>query len=122
MLGWLLLAGQALAQGTDPAIQKGLAWLQGQIGSNGQLASEAISPALPIQVRSETATTLKALSATVPAALYAAIDGITPDTTEYLARKALAKQLAGSPNAPALNALVQMQNADGGFGATAGLQ
>ncbi|MDR0276006.1 MAG: carboxypeptidase regulatory-like domain-containing protein, partial [Burkholderiaceae bacterium] len=122
MLGWLLLAGQALAQGTDPAIQKGLAWLQGQIGSNGQLASEAASPALPMQVRSETATTLKALSATVPAALYAAIDGITPDTTEYLARKALAKQLAGSPNAPALNALVQMQNADGGFGAAVGLQ
>jgi len=122
VLGWLLLAGQAFAQGTDPAIQNGLTWLQGQIGGSGQLASEATSPALPMQARAETATTLKALSVTPPAALYSAIEGITPDTTEYLARKALARQLAGSSNAPLLAALVQTQNQDGGFGAAAGLQ
>jgi len=121
ILSWLLLAGQAFAQSTDPAIQNGLAWLQGQIGGSGQLVSEAASLALPMQARSETATTFKALSATPPAALYSAIDSITPDTTEYLARKALARQIAGSADATVLNALVQMQNADGGFGAAAGL-
>ena len=122
MLGWLLLAGQAFAQSTDPAIQRGIGWLQGQIDASGQLASEATSPALPMQARSETATTLKALSTPPPAALYSAIDGITPDTTEYLARKALARQSVGSADAPLLDALVQTQNQDGGFGAAAGFQ
>jgi len=121
-VGWLFLAGSAFAQGlTDPAVQRGVAWLQGQIQASGQLASEAGSPALPMQVRSEAAITLRGLAQTVPPALYTAIEGVTPDTTEYLARKAIGKQLAAGSDAAHLDALIKLQNADGGFGAAAGL-
>lgn len=121
-VSWMVLSGSAFAQGlTDPALQRGLAWLQGQIQASGHLASEGASPALPIQVRSEAAITLRALAQTVPPMLYTSIDGVTPDTTEYLARKAIAKQLASATDAAPVNALVKFQNADGGFGAAAGL-
>ena len=121
-VGWLFLAGSAFAQGlTDPAVQRGVAWLQGQIQASGQLASEAASPALPMQVRSEAAITLRALAQTVPPALYTAIEGVIPNTTEYLARKAIGKQLAAGSDAAHLDALIKLQNADGGFGAAAGL-
>ena len=121
-VSWLFLAGSAFAQGsTDPAVQRGVAWLQGQIQASGQLASEAGSPALPMQVRSEAAITLRRLAQTAPPALYTAIEGATPDTTEYLARKAIGKQLAAVSDATHLDALIKLQNADGGFGAAAGL-
>ena len=121
-VSWLFLAGSAFAQGsTDPAVQRGVAWLQGQIHASGQLASEGTSPALPMQIRSETAITLRAVAQTIPPALYTAIEGVTPDTTEYLARKAIGKQLAAGSDAAHLDALIKLQNADGGFGAAAGL-
>ena len=121
-VSWLFLAGWAFAQGlTDPAVQRGVAWLQGQIHASGQLASEGTSPALPMQIRSETAITLRAVAQTIPPALYTAIEGVTPDTTEYLARKAIGKQLAAGSDAAHLDALIKLQNADGGFGAAAGL-
>ena len=69
-VSWMVLAGSAFAQGlTDPAVQRGVAWLQGQIQASGQLASESASPALPMQVRSEAAIALRALAQTVPPAL-----------------------------------------------------
>ncbi|MDO5624508.1 MAG: carboxypeptidase regulatory-like domain-containing protein [Pseudomonadota bacterium] len=120
LLSWLL-AHQVQAQPlTDPALQRGATWLQAQVQAGGTLASEATSPALPMQARAETALTLRTLSQTVRPALFTAIDGITPDTTEYLARKALARQLAGTSDAAALDALATMQNPDGGFGAIGG--
>lgn len=121
VLGCLMWSGQVIAQGlSDPALQRGVTWLQGQIQASGPLASEISSPALPIQVRSEAATTLRTLGQTVPPALYTAIDGVTPDTTEYLARKALAKQQAAASDGAYLEALLKFQNADGGFGAISG--
>ncbi|MDR0276157.1 MAG: carboxypeptidase regulatory-like domain-containing protein [Burkholderiaceae bacterium] len=114
MLGWLLLAGQALAQGTDPAIQKGLAWLQGQIGSNGQLASEAASIATPFQARQETQVTLAVL-ANAPGALAANVAANTDTNVEYTARRIIA---AGSAaQAADITLLLAAQNADGGWGA-----
>ena len=74
-----------------------------------------------MQVRSEAAIALRALAQTVPPALYTSIDGVTPDSTEYLARKTIAKQLASASDAAPVSALVKFQNADGGFGAVAGL-
>ena len=121
-VGWLFFVSSAFAQGlADPSVQRGVAWLQGQIQVSGALVSEGTSPALPMQLRSETAITLRALVQTVPPALYTAIEGVTPDTTEYLARKAIAKQLAAGSDAAHLDALIKLQNADGGFGAAAGL-
>ena len=121
LIGALSLISGAAHAALDAPTQRGLDWLSTQIQANGQLSGERTSAALPMQVRSEAALTLRALSQTVPPALFSAIDGVQPDTTEYLARKALAKQLAGASDAAALNALEPMQNADGGFGAATGL-
>ena len=121
LIGALSLISGAAHAALDAPTQRGLDWLSTQIQANGQLSGERTSAALPIQVRSEAALALRALSQTVPPALFSAIDGVQPDTTEYLARKALAKQLAGASDAAALNALEPMQNADGGFGAATGL-
>lgn len=97
----------------------GLSWLQGQLLPTGALASESISIALPVQVRSEAIATLHAKGATVPAALQSALDGVSDDTVEILARKSLARQSQSSDKAY-LDPIAQKQNADGGFGATAG--
>ncbi|WP_156303983.1 carboxypeptidase regulatory-like domain-containing protein [Ottowia sp. oral taxon 894] len=105
----------------DAALQRGASWLQAQVQSNGHLASEPASAALPLQARSEAARTLKALSIQpLPSTLFSAIDSLSADTTEYLARRAMARQLAGTADAAVLDALIALQNTDGSFGAAAG--
>ncbi|MBO9678475.1 MAG: carboxypeptidase regulatory-like domain-containing protein [Acidovorax sp.] len=97
----------------------GLSWLQGQEQASGSLVAESSSIALPVQSRSEAATTFRMFAKPVPPALLNAIDVVNDDTVEVLARKSLAKQLQLASTAY-LDALAQRQNADGGFGATGG--
>lgn len=120
-LTWLLCFGSAVHAQIDSALQKGLSWLQMQIQPNGQLSAEATSPALPKQVRAEVATTFKTFSQPLPAALLTATEAAGGGTTEYLARNALSRQAHDSTDAAALDALILLQNTDGGFGAAAGL-
>ena len=114
---WVLSCGFAFGATLDADVQKGVDWLLGQVQSTGALLSESSSVALPMQARAESITTLHTLSQSLPATLLSAIAAITPDTTEYLAHKALAKQAAGSSDSTILNTLVDLQNSDGGFGA-----
>ncbi|WP_343293552.1 carboxypeptidase regulatory-like domain-containing protein [Vandammella animalimorsus] len=105
----------------DAALQRGATWLQAQIQPDGRLASEPACAALPLQARSETARTLKALAMQpLPPALLGAIDSPAANTTEYLARQAMARQQAGTADAALLDALIALQNTDGSFGAAAG--
>ncbi|MTW09193.1 hypothetical protein GM658_01135 [Pseudoduganella eburnea] len=86
---------------------------------DGSLQSEAASGALPLQVRSETARTLKQLAST-PAALADAIAADTEDNTEYMACQAVSQVQAGRSAASLLAALGARQNSDGGFGGAPG--
>lgn len=97
----------------------GLAWLQAQVQTDGSLSGEEAGVALPLQSRSETAATLQTWATAVPPALWAAIEAIPGDAVEILARKALAQQLHASGTV-SLDALIQQQNTDGGFGAASG--
>lgn len=97
----------------------GLSWLQAQIKADGSLASEASSSALPVQIRSETATTQHKFLVPVKPVLTNAIDSVGGDTVEILARKSIEKRIV-SPSLIYLDALVLQQNSNGGFGAAAG--
>lgn len=118
---WALSCGSAFGATLDADVQKGVDWLRGQVQSSGVLLSEPASVALPMQARAESITTLHTLAQSLPATLLSAVAAVTPDTTEYLAHKALTKQAAGSSDSTLLDALVDLQNSDGGFGAITGL-
>ena len=121
LLLWLFVVGSAAAQGADDAaLQRGAAWLQGQVQSSGQLASEAASPALPAQARFETLLTLHTLGRNVPPALFAAIEDVEEQTTEHLTYSALAAQLGAASDTAPIQTLLALQNTDGGFGAGEG--
>jgi sugar lactone lactonase YvrE len=95
-------------------VQKGLSWLETQVQANGTLANEPASPATPLQNRAEALFTLKLL-ATIPASLTDTVLANGEDSTEYLARRAIAATMTGQ-NADAVIALLEArQNADGGF-------
>lgn len=118
---WLCCAFVLLFSGSVWASDAaGVSWLQAQVQANGSLAQEGTSIAWPVQSRSETATTLKALAGSVPPQLLDAIELASDSTVEVLSRKALAKQLSSAVSTAHLDALVLHQNPDGGFGAAKG--
>ena len=118
---WLCCAFVFLFSGSVWASDAaGVSWLQAQVQANGSLAQEGTSIAWPVQSRTETATTLKALAGSVPPQLLDAIELASDSTVEVLSRKALAKQLSSAVSTAHLDALVLHQNPDGGFGAAKG--
>jgi prenyltransferase beta subunit len=98
-----------------PEVTNGLTWLQGQVTPTGALQNEAQSIATPLQARAEAALALQLLSTTLSAQLVTAVGAETEDVSEYLARKAIVLNLAGSDTRAILTALQSNQNADGGF-------
>lgn len=118
---WWLCIGLVilLVQAASAGEARGIQWLQGQIQANGQLIDEPGSSALPAQIRTETALALDVLAKPLPPNLQPAIDALDGPTVEILARKSLAQQLT-AVDPVHLPALVQQQNADGGFGAAKG--
>ena len=124
LFGFLLLAvaPAVVRAGNLPApIERGLAWLQAQVGPDGSLANEAASSALPHQLRSEAALALAAL-ASMPVALNARVAANEDQSTEFLARRALVAKAGGGSDAVALAALSGLQNGDGGFAPQAGYE
>lgn len=115
LLALLVLPAGAL----PPETERGLLWLESQIGADGILATEGASIALPQQVRSETHTTLALFERAPPTTLTTKVGTVTGGAVELLARKALALQQAGADDLSTLTALVATQNPDGGFGALA---
>ncbi|WAK03310.1 carboxypeptidase regulatory-like domain-containing protein [Methylobacter sp. YRD-M1] len=103
------------AQGAPSAeVQKGLAWLETQVQTNGSLANESASLATPLQSRTEALFSLKLLT-TIPASLADAVSADTEDNTEYLARRAVAMSMTGQNADAVIAQLAARQNADGGF-------
>lgn len=111
------LISQASAA-SSPETQ-GLAWLQSQVQADGSLAGESGAIATPLQSRVETLATLKLLG-TFPSSLAGLISAETEDNTEYLARRAIALNLAGQNTDALLATLSARQNPDGGFGGDTG--
>src|SRR5258707_8858208 len=79
----LVFAGSAAAQSStlSPALQKGVAWLDGQVQGDGSLANESTSVATPPQAREESTITLTLL-AQAPSALLAGIAASTDNNIE----------------------------------------
>lgn len=105
----------------SPEVRKGLEWLQAQVRTDGTLAGEDNSAALPHQGRAEAVVTLARL-ASVPAKLAAAVAGNADETTEWHARRAIAAGAEDSNGAAIVTALLALQNPDGGFGSRFGYQ
>lgn len=118
LLAVVLLFACQLAWSTP--VEEGKAWLTKQVNSSGAVAGQATSVALPVQVQSEVAGTLAAVGVTPPRALLQQIPQTAVITTEYLAHYKLAADLQGISGATYVAQLVDTQNEDGGFGATAG--
>ena len=115
----------AHAQTLPPEITQGASWLQAQIQSDGSLANENASIALPLQVRSEVLSAFQTLGITLPSstlsALAAGIDSaVDPGMVEPLARQAIAHQQTQTSDAAPMASLMTQRNSDGTFGATAG--
>lgn len=94
-------------------------WLAAQVLADGSLASENTSIATQLQSRSEADRTLR-LQATASPTLTSLIGTQTEDNTEYLARQAITLSIAGQDASVPINALLQHQNIDGGFGGDSG--
>jgi Carboxypeptidase regulatory-like domain/Bacterial Ig-like domain (group 1)/Bacterial Ig domain/Prenyltransferase and squalene oxidase repeat len=119
----LILSSVTVAQAqTSPEVARGLTWLQGQVQTDGTVAGESSSIARSIQVRTETALTLKQLASSMPSMLVIKIQQDSDNATEALSRKTLVS-LAGSGDSDSLvTKLLALQNLDGGFGADTGYQ
>jgi alpha-tubulin suppressor-like RCC1 family protein len=118
----MLLLGACLfrmvpAHAFSPAIQQGLAWLDAQSGTGGALVTDV---QFPRQRQSEVLTTYHQLGQSLPGALsHLALDA-KPTATDLLARKIAAMRQTGASPLTELEALLALQNRDGGFGAIAG--
>jgi sugar lactone lactonase YvrE len=112
-------ASHAWAQSADPAVAKGVTWLQSQVQSNGSLSNEANTIATPLQVRAEALNAL-ALGGAAPASLITSVSADTTVNTDYLSRRTLALQAAQHSATATLTALSQLQNADGGWALATG--
>lgn len=109
-----LIFGFSNAYALDSTLQNGLNWLQGQVRTDGSIATEANSVATPFQVRTETAYALRDL-AVAPSSLIDAIQAESENNNEYASRRLLVS--TSSVSAPdVLNDLTIRQNPDGGFG------
>ena len=104
---------------TSPQVARGLAWLSAQVQADGSLQNEAVSIATPFQNRAEAALTLRLL-ATLPPSLASSVNGDNDNNTQYLARKLIALTANGGDVSNILTLLLQLQNADGGFGGALG--
>ncbi|HXA48407.1 MAG TPA: carboxypeptidase-like regulatory domain-containing protein, partial [Burkholderiaceae bacterium] len=100
---------------TPPAVTHGVQWLSTQVQSDGSLQNEAQSIATPLQSRAEAAQTLRLL-ATLPSALANIINASAESNTQYLARQIISLNSSGVDTSRFLTAMLQQQNADGGFG------
>ena len=107
------------AQTLTPNVQRGVAWLNAQVQGDGTLATEATSTATPFQARQETQVTLTAL-ASAPGALITNVAADTNSNVEYTARRIIAAGNAARSND--ISALLDAQNADGGWGLTKNYQ
>lgn len=117
VFGCLLVALSFFSSGAyalDPSVQNGLNWLQGQIRTDGSIASEGNSIATQLQVRSEAAYALRDLES-LPASLITAIQEEPENNNEYLSRRLLVTTSAIDPSA-VFDELSGRQNLDGGFG------
>jgi hypothetical protein len=113
------LAVRGMAQ-TAPEIQSGLAWLENQITSTGEVLNASSSIATPLQNRAEIIQTLTLLSSVPATGLVDAVGAETDGTTESLARQILAyAQTKRSPTS-LLTALLANRNANSGFGSAPG--
>lgn len=119
LVGFFVLCGSALAQSPTPpsAVQQGVAWLESQVQPDGSLANEDASLATPFQARAEAALTLDLLGHPSPV-LGGSVAGNNATNVEYLARRILAGHTTGGPTTVDVNALLAIQNADGGWGLT----
>lgn len=108
-----LIFGFSNAYALDSTLH-GLNWLQGQVLTDGSIATEANSVATPFQVRTETAYALRDL-AVAPSSLIDAIQAESENNNEYASRRLLVS--TSTVSAPdVLNELTIRQNPDGGFG------
>lgn len=115
----VLLPVLALAQ-LAPHLQRGLDWLSSRVQPT-LVVGEQASAAMPLQVRAETAQTLRALAA-LPASLTDVVFGsaVEDADTETLSRQVAAGASSGRDLGKLLAELARRQNADGGFGGGAG--
>jgi len=121
MLIAVLYGSARTGMAEDPAIARGLDWLQAQVRGDGTLLSEDGSLAVVEQTRSEVAHTLAQTGRTV--ALPDLTLRPTSDlSTELLARRAIGLGAVGRTQdaADVVTVLMGRGNADGGFGGAAG--
>ena len=103
-----------LAAMPSPAVQNGVAWLNGQVQNDGSLANEGISIATAFQTRQESLVTLSNLTI-APAALISNVALTTDHNTEYLARQIIAFANTHQSANDDVAALLALQNPDGGW-------
>lgn len=117
----LLIGGVRIGMADDPALARGLDWLQAQVRADGALISEDGSLAVIEQTRSEVAHTLAQAGRTA-ALPDLQLNAGAQLSTELLSRRAIALAAIGRSTEAADVAAVLMPraNADGGFGAAAG--
>ena len=121
MLIAVLYGSARTGMAEDPAIARGLDWLQAQVRGDGTLLGEDGSLAVVEQTRSEVAHTLAQTGRTV--ALPDLTLRPTSDlSTELLSRRAIGLGALGRTQdaADVVSVLMGRSNADGGFGGAAG--
>lgn len=107
----------------DAQLAKGLAWLQGEVQSDGRLASEGSSTAIPFQTRSEVVSSFRELAVSPPSKLVTAAQSAAEVlSVEVLARRVIAMRAAGKSVDTHSAQLIAQHNANGGFGAMAGYE
>ncbi|MDE3110243.1 MAG: carboxypeptidase regulatory-like domain-containing protein, partial [Acidobacteriota bacterium] len=113
------MTASVAAQPADPAIAKGVAWLQSQVQSNGSLANESNSIATAFQARTETTAALASL-ATAPAPLVSSVASNSDSNTDYLARSALALGAAQQNVNAIVSSIAASASSGGGWALVAG--
>jgi uncharacterized membrane protein len=113
----LFLTLVATAWAVSPQVQSGVTWLVNQVQSTGALINENNSVAAPLQNRDES---LRSLLSLAPGSVTPDVTQDDYSATEYVAREILSFSAKGTDASAALSALAAAQNADGGFGSSAG--
>jgi len=110
----LAINSHAWAQGADPAVANGAAWLEAQVQNDGSLLNEGNSIATPLQSRAEVTLAL-AVAATAPSSLVGTVSADIQTNTDYLVRRALALHAAQQNISSLISTLSASQNGDGGW-------